>query len=142
MGYFLIHGYKHFVHSSPLKGRGFTLIEVLVALSILTVALTSIYRLQSDTLRMSADARFYTVAPMLAQQKMADIERQEFRYLSDGTGDFGQEHPGYGWSLRIEDTQSDLIKNPKHHLIRIDLVVHRDEEKRYALRTYRFYVEE
>lgn len=122
-------------------GRGFTLIEVLVALSIITIALTSIYRLQGDTIRMSADARFYTVAPMLAQQKLAQIEREGFRFAADGTGDFDQEHPGYGWAVRIEDAQSELIKNPKHHLIRIDLVVTRDEEKSYALRTYRFYVE-
>jgi general secretion pathway protein I len=121
--------------------RGFTLIEVLVALSILTVALTSIYRLQSDTFRMSDDTRFYTLAPMLAQQKLSEIERQGLSLVSGGSGDFGQAFPGYAWSLRIEDAQSELIKNPKHHLIRLDLEVTRDEVRRYTLRTYRFYVD-
>jgi len=141
MGHLLDRGPAGRSTARSRRGRGFTLIEVLVALSIITIALTSIYRLQSDTVRMSTDARFYTMAPMLAQEKLAQIEREGFRFAADGTGDFGQEHPGYGWALRIEDAQPDLIKNPKHHLIRIDLVVTRDEEKSYALRTYRFYVE-
>lgn len=125
----------------PANIAGFTLIEVLVALTILTVALTSIYRLQSDTFRMSDDTRFYTLAPMLAQQKLSEIERQGLSLAAGGSGDFGQDFSGYAWSLQIEDAQSDLIKNPKHHLIRLDLEITRDEIRRYTLRTYRFYVD-
>jgi general secretion pathway protein I len=124
------------------KCRGFTLIEVLVAIAILTIALTSIYRLQSDTFRMSADARFYAMAPLLAQQQLSTLERQGLSNATDGSGDFGQEYPGYQWAVRIEDATADLIKNPQQHLIRIDVVVTGDAHMSYELRTYRFYVNE
>jgi general secretion pathway protein I len=120
---------------------GFTLIEVLVALSIIAITLTAVYRLQSDTFRMSSDARFYTLAPMLAKSKLAEIEQQGFKNATDGSGDFGQEYPEYTWSVRMEDLRSDLIKSPKHHLTRIDLTIAQNEELTYELRTYRFYVD-
>ena len=122
----------------PLRINGFTLIEVLVALAILTIALTGVYRLQSDTFRMSADARFYTLAPMLAQTKLSEIERQGVAKATDGSGDFGEQYPGYNWSVRLETIASDLMKDKQYHLTLIDLTIAYNEEKNYELRTYRF----
>lgn len=120
---------------------GFTLLEVLVALSIITIALTSVYRLQSETFRMSSDARFYTLAPMLAKGKLAEIETQGLKNATDGSGDFGEQYPGYTWSVSMEDVQSDIIKDQQHHLTRIDLTIAQDEKLSYELRTYRFHVD-
>lgn len=120
---------------------GFTLIEVLVALAIVTIALTSVYRLQSQTFRMSADTRFYTLAPMLAQGKLAEIEQQGLKNAADGSGDFGSAYPGYAWTVHIEEVHSDLIKDDKHHLTRIDLTVTNKDEMNFELRTYRFYAD-
>jgi general secretion pathway protein I len=122
-------------------GRGFTLIEVLVALSIVAIAMTSVYRLQGDTFRMSADARFYTLAPLLAKGKLSEIEIQSFKNAADGSGDFGQEYPGYGWSVRMEEVRSEILKDKQYHLTRIDLTITQDEKLSYALRTYRFHVD-
>ena len=123
------------------KEAGFSLIEVLVALAILTISLTSVYRLQSVTFTMSADARFYTLAPELAQERLAAIEREGFKNATDASGDFGQAFPGYGWSVRIEEVESDLIKSEKQHLTRIDVTIDQNKERSYDLRTYRFYAE-
>ena len=120
---------------------GFTLIEVLVALAILVIALTSVYRLQSLTFAMSADARFSSLAPKLAQERLAAIEREGLKNAMDGTGDFGQDYPGYSWTVRVEEVESDLIKSPRQHLTRIDVTVDRNKERQYDLRTYRFYTE-
>jgi general secretion pathway protein I len=120
---------------------GFTLIEVLVALAIITIALTSVYRLQSDTFRMSADGRFYTLAPLLAQSKLAEIERQGLKNSSDGSGDFGQEYQGYTWTVRIEDVRSDLVKDDKYKLSMVDVTITKNEEQNYNLRTYRFHAD-
>ena len=121
--------------------QGFTLIEVLVAISILVIAMTSVYRLQGDTFRMSTSARFYTLAPMLAKSKLSEIEIQGFKNAADGSGDFGQAYPGYTWTVRMEDIQSELLKDQKHHLTRIDLTISQDAKLTYALRTYRFHVD-
>lgn len=112
-----------------------------MALSIVTIALTSVYRLQSHTFRMSADARFYTLAPMLARGKLAEIERQGLRNAADGSGDFGLDYPGYAWSVHFEEIRSDLIKDEKHHLTRIDLSVTKNDAMNFELRTYRFHAD-
>lgn len=85
------------------RHKGFTLLEVLVAMAILTIALTSIFKLHGQTMVMSGKARFLTLAPQLAQAKLAEIEGQPFEDIGDGSGDFGKDHPNYQWKLSIED---------------------------------------
>ncbi len=128
-------------HKKRTALHGFTLLEVMVALAVLAIALTSIYRLQSQTMMMSADARFYSLAPQLARAKLSEIERQDFKDITSGSGDFGEDYPGYGWTLAIEDLPSDLITENKHHLAVINLTVSQNEENSYPLRTYRFFVD-
>ncbi|MDA8139864.1 MAG: prepilin-type N-terminal cleavage/methylation domain-containing protein [Desulfobacteraceae bacterium] len=130
-----------------VRANGFTLIEVLVALVIITVAMTSVYRLQGDTLRMSTAKRFYSLAPKLAKGKLAEIESQGFKNATDGSGDFGQDFPGYTWTVRLEDVHSDLMtkmaqkSQTRQHLTRIEVTVALDEKTKYELRTYRFHVD-
>ncbi len=122
--------------------HGFTLLEVMVALAVLAIALTSIYRLQGQTMMMSASARFYSLAPQLARIKIAEVERREFKDIVGGTGDFGQDYPGYTWTLGIEDLPTDLITSKLYHLARIDITVsYNNDENSYQLRTYRYYVD-
>lgn len=121
--------------------KGFTIIEVMVALAILSIALTAIYRLHGQTMMMSAKARFYSLAPVLAQAKLTEIQNQDYNELTTGTGDYGQDYPGYRWSLQFEDMETELITEKKYHLTRIDIDISQDEENSYHLRTYRFFVE-
>jgi general secretion pathway protein I len=120
---------------------GFTLMEVMVALAILAIALTSIYRLHSQTLTMSYQARFYSQAPLLAEAKLAEVERQGIKENADNSGDFGESYPNYTWTVNIEEVSSDLIKEPRYHLVRIEVTISQNEENAYALRTYRFYAD-
>lgn len=126
-------------HRSSAGTGGFTLLEVLVALAILTVTLTGIYRLQSQTLMMSSKARFYSLAPMLAQSRLAEMQREGFDDVSAGSGDFGQDYPSYKYSVEIEALDSDLTKEGKYQLVRVDLTISNDDEESYELRTYRFF---
>lgn len=121
--------------------RGFTLLEVMVALAVLAIALTSIYRLQGQTMMMSASARFYSLAPQLAQAKLSEVESREFKDIIGGSGDFGDEYPGYHWSVSVEDLPTDLITNKKYHWVGITLTVSQNEENSYQLHTYRLYVD-
>lgn len=113
----------------------------MVALAILSIALTSIYRLYGQTMNMSARARFYNQAPLLAQAKLSEIERQGIKNAADGSGDFGETYPGYTWSASLEEVPSDLIKSNEYHLVRIDINIAMDSKDTFQLRTYRFYVE-
>lgn len=119
---------------------GFTILEVMVALAILSIALTGIYRLHGQTMVMSAKARFHSLAPMLAQAKLSDVQQQSYEELTSASGDYDQTHPGYTWSLKFEDVSSELFTDSSYHLTRIDIDISQNEENHYHLRTYRFFL--
>ncbi len=64
---------------SRLRRRGFTLLEVIVAVGILGLALTAIFASESGALRTSARANHYHIATLLARCKMGEIEEQVLR---------------------------------------------------------------
>jgi general secretion pathway protein I len=125
----------------PIGFKGFTILEVMVALAVLSIALTGIYRLHGQTMVMSGNARFYTLAPMLAQAKLSEIEHQDYSALATSSGEYGEEYPGYQWALQFEDVPTDLFTEKYYHLTRIDIDISQNEENHYNLRTYRFFAE-
>jgi general secretion pathway protein I len=124
-----------------LTRHGFTLLEVMVALAVLSIALTSIYRLQGQTFLMSGSARFYNLAPQLALEKLAETERLPFKDIIGGSGDFGEDFPNYRWTTAVEELPSELTEGNPYHLARIEVTVAFNEEYTYQLRTYRYYVD-
>jgi prepilin-type N-terminal cleavage/methylation domain-containing protein len=62
----------------PSNDRGFTLIEVLIAMVVLTVALVSLAELMAITLRLQQLGRNQTSAIRLAQDKIDELMSQNF----------------------------------------------------------------
>ena len=123
----------------PISNKiGFTLLEVLIALSVIAIVLVSVYRLYSQNLIMAESHRFYNLAPILAQNKLAEIELAPDDNLGGGIGNFGDDHPGYTWELATEETQSEALGDFAGWLQRIDLIIGYNENAyTYQLRTYR-----
>jgi len=90
--------------------KGFTLLEVMVALAILAIALVAVFQLQSQNLSLAEEVRFLTTASLLAQGKMAEIEAIKLKDLRAGEGDFGDEFPDYRWRLEVKDTVLTTLK--------------------------------
>lgn len=90
--------------------RGFTLLEVMIAMAILAIALVAVYRSQSQSVSMAGEARFLTTASLLAQGKMADVERMNPQNLADASGDFGEDFPHYAWRIEVKDTALPYLK--------------------------------
>ena len=124
---------------SPQPQRGFTLLEIMVALSIIAIVLVSVYKMHAQTVSMNNEVRFYATAPMLAQIKMAEIESESLEDMGDDSGDFGDEFPDYRWNIVIDDVESTALENIAKDLKKIDLLVSfNDDEFIYNLRAYKY----
>jgi len=123
----------------PNKYSGFTFLEVMVAISIIAIALTAVYRLQSQTLHVNHITKFAINAPLLAQQKIAEAELQQFDDLSDGEGGFGETFPGYTYKMDIAASELESLGQLSKDFIMIDLIISLNiNEAEYRCRAYRF----
>jgi general secretion pathway protein I len=123
----------------PDRASGFTLLEVMVAVAVMSIVLVSVYRMHSQSLTMNTAARFYTQAPLLAQSKMAAIETFPAGGFSEDSGDFGEQFPGYSWKVSEKDVASEVLGTVAEDLKQIDVTVsYNDDQFSYSLRTYRF----
>ena len=97
------------------RQRGFTLLEVMISLAILSVSLVAILELNSGAIRTHNYAKHLTVATLLARSKMVDIEEalyaEEALPEFDKTmeGDFEEEgFPKFSWRAEIVKPDLDL----------------------------------
>lgn len=89
--------------------KGFTLLEVMVAVAILAISMTVLLTFSGNSLIASGRAERMTIATMLARQKMAEIElelekaigRNEFPDERSEDGKFDEPFEGYGWKMDI-----------------------------------------
>ncbi len=94
--------------------RGFTLIEVLIAVAILGLGLGVLMHATAASLAAAGRTRGLTIATLLARSKMADVEQ---RIMDEGfsvgdvedEGDFGDDgHPEVTWKSKVMEVQLDL----------------------------------
>lgn len=93
-----------------LKKNGFTLLEVMIAMSILAITLVVVFQSQSQSISMAGRARFETTASLLAQSKMAEIEAADPGEISPDSGNFGDDFPDYSWKVDVTETEIELLK--------------------------------
>jgi len=124
------------------KSGGFTLLEVMMAISIIAIALTAVLGSQSQSVALAGEARFKTTAPLLAQNKMAEMEAMNPVDLASDSGDFGDDFPGYTWTVTVDDVMFDGSMIGSDYLKQIDLTVSwgQGEMYQYNLRLYRFFL--
>ena len=119
--------------------RGFTLLEIMVAISIIAIVLVSVYKMHAQTVSMNNEVRFYTTAPMLAQLKMAEIESERLEDMGDDSGAFEDDFPDYRWNVVVDDVESTALGNIAKDLKKIDLLISlNNDEFIYNLRTYKY----
>jgi general secretion pathway protein I len=123
-----------------IKQNGFTLLEVMVSLSIIAIVLVSVLVSQTQSLSLQDETKFNTTAAMLAQQKISEIEIKKTNELTSDSGDFGVDFPNYYWEIVVQDVSLAGAEKFTKNLKQIDVNVRRGETKRYlyGLRFYRF----
>lgn len=124
-------------NKTGISDFGFTLLEVMVALSIMAIVLVAVYRMQSQTIRMIAAEKFYACAPFLAQSKTARIIAAGQENIQRDTGDFGTDMPGYTWEISMENTEFAELETESGNLKKMDVTIFFNAgEFKYALRSY------
>src|SRR5262245_19135816 len=104
------------VHPSP----GFTLLEIMIALVILSLSLLSLYGAMGNSLNASRMAEGTDQAVLLARQKMSetlmsleeDIARGAFPDGKEESGTFEKPFENYRWSHKIAKVSIPAIHLP------------------------------
>jgi general secretion pathway protein I len=87
--------------------RAFTLLEVVVAMSILAISLVAVLDINASAVYSHVYAKKLTVATLLARSKMTDLEQKLYDEPlqaddDEDAGDFSSEGwPGYKWRAKI-----------------------------------------
>jgi general secretion pathway protein I len=130
--------HKFQIPKCKLRTNGFTLLEVMVSVAILAIVMVSVYKMHSQSLAMSAEARFYTQAPMLAQSKLAELALSSEDEFAGDSGNFAENFPGYSWRVSVDDVVSEALGEISNDLNRIEIIVsYNNDEFVYRIRTYR-----
>jgi general secretion pathway protein I len=81
--------------------KGFTLLEVMIAMAILATVLVTVFHSQSQSIAMANESRMMTTLALLAQSRMAEMEGQQDLSTGQTSGTFGEDYPNYTWSAII-----------------------------------------
>ncbi len=89
---------------SRRRSGGFTLLEVLVAFTVLAISLGVLFEIFSTGMRASRSAEEYTRATLLAESKLAAIGIEGTLEEGETTGEYGD---GYAWRVAIRPYRLD-----------------------------------
>ena len=109
--------------TKKIANKGFTLLEVMIAVALIAVALVTLLGSQSQSVSYANSAKFETMAALLAQSKMSEILIQDADSLSNDSGDFGDEYLGYAWEATVSDVSIEGLDTISEYLKQIDLTV-------------------
>ncbi len=122
------------------SSTGFTLLEIMVAISIIAIVLVSVYGMHTQTISMNFISRFQTTAPMLAKQVLTKIETKPIDDLVDDSGDFGKEFSDYKWQVSVKEVESEALGEIAKDLKQIEVTVSfNEDEDVYNIRLYKFF---
>lgn len=134
----------HYVIPTPLSGlfrnnNAFTLLEVMIAVSILSISLVALFGSQSRSLSMATEAHFNNIAPMLASLKLAEVQSRIIPLESDA-GDFEEDFSNFSWTLDVSDAALDsfeTLDNLQPPLQQVSLTVSwKDTKYSYSIMYY------
>ncbi|HEY5594228.1 MAG TPA: prepilin-type N-terminal cleavage/methylation domain-containing protein [Nitrospiria bacterium] len=90
--------------------RGFTLLEVMIALSILAVTFVVLLGLRNRDILQHQEARYLTRATLLAQQKISEVEMADFPALGVLGGTFPEPDEIFDWTQTVLSTPFDYAR--------------------------------
>jgi prepilin-type N-terminal cleavage/methylation domain-containing protein len=83
------------------KKSGFTLLEVLVALVILSITFIWLLKAENQGIDMGLRSKFITTSTMLAEGRIAQVMSDPQIVKGEEKGDFGEEYKGYTYEEKM-----------------------------------------
>lgn len=81
--------------------KGFTLLEIIISLGLITTALLAVFRLQAQNLDLQSEAQFVTLGKYLAQERISRIEASDSLREGTTTGEFGADFPYFSYEEEV-----------------------------------------
>jgi general secretion pathway protein I len=94
----------------PFNRSGFTLIEIMIALMVLSVSFVVLIGLRNRDLALAAYSHHMTEATLLARQRITEVSVAGFPDMGDSEGDFGEAAPGYRWKQQVKQTPFEVVR--------------------------------
>ncbi len=117
------------MNSRPRHIRGFTLLEMLVALTVLAIALLAALRASSAGVQNTTEIRNRLLAGWVAQNRLAEhLARRDWLPIGVVRGDESQAGMRFGWEEKIVGT-------PNYQFRRIEIRVFAEQQPDQALAT-------
>lgn len=102
------------------RSRGFTLLETLVALSVLAITLGVLYQIFGVSLRNMQHAKDYSYAQMLAESKLSEIGKGIPVTEGNYGGRIGEK---YSWTMDIEPISIDQADDRLVHIFKVNFEI-------------------
>jgi general secretion pathway protein I len=107
--------------------RGFTLLEVMVAMAVIATAFTALLGLHVRNLRLAAREQGYTQALLLSRSLITEVELGGFPEVGIGEGDFEETQPGRYPGFRWVRTVNDFPLVPDTREVTVRVIPNGDE---------------
>lgn len=85
--------------NAPHNNHGFTLIEALIAMVILTVGILTLITMQTSSIKGNAKARGITIAANLSQDRIEQLLGQKYDDVKSGTETSKDGHYDTAWTV-------------------------------------------
>ncbi len=85
------------------KNRGFTLIEIMIAIAIIAIGIFGVMSLIITVMKGNTLSKRVTTATTIAQDKMEDFKRMDYASVVDGSDTNTDYDTDYYWEADVED---------------------------------------
>jgi general secretion pathway protein I len=111
---------------------GFTLLEVMIALAILSLVAVAFLRAQASSVHLVDESIQISMATLLAREKMTDLESVGFPEPGKNSGPGGEVFPSFRWEQVVSSTE---ILNLRKAVVRV-LWMEGNQERSLELTAY------